>query len=585
MNKFIKLSLIMAVAVAAVSCNCFKKMAKNPEAVKVTTNPEILTLNNDKVPFEISMEFPPKYFNKKAVVKVTPVLTYEGGEIAAPDIMLQGSAVKSNYKVVDYTFGETVVEKSAFPYTDKMRRGVMQVRLSVACNCSDCDSFVLINPATGAIITEAQQEVLASNPRSAEAKAILDACSIPVSQGVNTLQQDFSMVALMANMKDDFKRVTTTVEKADLKYSISSSTVSSSSLKSADIKAFAASVGEYKGNDRATQTLYANGYASPDGPEKFNDKLSKARATSGQKAAQKLLKEYGLDIDAASYGEDWDGFKALVKASNIEDKALILKVLNMYDSSTERETQIKNLAEVFAELKSDVLPELRRAQLMNSIKLQGKSDEEMIELVKRKRYMELNTEEILYICAKLKVDPKTKVILLDFAAKKFGDPRAWNNLGVAQAAVGKYELAEQAFKSAIKAGAKGSEISRNMTIIALEKGNIEEAAKYAKGSDAVAKSAVAAFEGNYAPAAKAMKGYNAAIANVQLGNYAAAKSALGKDKSANAEYLRAVIACREGDVKSAETALKAAIKKDKKLSAKAKSDVNLMELTEAGFAL
>ena len=40
-----------------------------------------------------------------------------------------------------------------------------------------------------------------------------------------------------------------------------------------------------------------------------------------------LLKDAGLNIDAAAYGEDWEGFKELVEKSDIKDKALILQVL------------------------------------------------------------------------------------------------------------------------------------------------------------------------------------------------------------------------------------------------------------------
>lgn len=77
----------------------------------------------------------------------------------------------------------------------------------------------------------------------------------------------------------------------------------------------------------------------------------------------KLLKDSGLDIDAAAYGEDWDGFKELVEKSNIKDKNLILQVLSLYNSPAERESEIKNMSSVFNELKEEVLPELRRSQI------------------------------------------------------------------------------------------------------------------------------------------------------------------------------------------------------------------------------
>ena len=120
-------------------------------------------------------------------------------------------------------------------------------------------------------------------------------------------------------------------------------------------------------------------------------------------------------------------------------------------------------------------------------------------------------------------------------------------------------------------------------MINLANGNIAEAAKYAKAADAEAKAAVAAAEGNYNAAAKELKGYNLAIVETMNNNYAAAKKALSGDNSADADYLRAVIASQEGDLKTAEAQLKSAVKKCDKLMAKAQKDVNLKNLFDNGF--
>ena len=81
MKNLFKVSAVLAVAVLALTgCNCFKKMAKNQDDVKVTCTPEVLVLNNGTVEADITVEFPVKYFNAKAVLKVTPVIVFEGGE-------------------------------------------------------------------------------------------------------------------------------------------------------------------------------------------------------------------------------------------------------------------------------------------------------------------------------------------------------------------------------------------------------------------------------------------------------------------------------------------------------------------------
>ena len=78
--------------------------------------------------------------------------------------------------------------------------------------------------------------------------------------------------------------------------------------------------------------------------------------------------------------------------------------------------------------------------------------------------------------------------------------------------------------------------------------------------------------------AKNLEGYNAAIALVQSNDLAGAKKAIAKDNSADADYLRAVIAAKEGDLKTAEAQLKSAVSKNPALAQKAAKDINLKAL-------
>ena len=44
----------------------------------------------------------------------------------------------------------------------------------------------------------------------------------------------------------------------------------------------------------------------------------------------------------------------------------------MYSSSTQREDEIKNMSSVFNELKKDILPQLRRSVIVNTIDLEAR---------------------------------------------------------------------------------------------------------------------------------------------------------------------------------------------------------------------
>ena len=98
MTKKLYLPLLMALVVALSSCGN-KMVALSPDYF--TTTPQVLEAVAGKVPVTINGKFPEKYFNKKAVVEVTPVLKWEGGEVKGQPVTFQGEKVQG--KVVETT--------------------------------------------------------------------------------------------------------------------------------------------------------------------------------------------------------------------------------------------------------------------------------------------------------------------------------------------------------------------------------------------------------------------------------------------------------------------------------------------------
>ena len=70
----------------------------------------------------INATFPAKWFNKKAVVTVTPVLRYAGGEAWGTSYTYQGENVKGNNQVIPQKEGANVTMKSAFTYKPEMKK-------------------------------------------------------------------------------------------------------------------------------------------------------------------------------------------------------------------------------------------------------------------------------------------------------------------------------------------------------------------------------------------------------------------------------------------------------------------------------
>ena len=233
------------------------------------------------------------------------------------------------------------------------------------------------------------------------------------------------------------------------------------------------------------------------------------------------------------------------------------------------------MSRVFVELKEEILPELRRSQIVNTTDLQGKTDEEIMAAYRNGG--ELSAEEYLFAAQVLVENPEEQVAILTAASKKYNDARIRNNLGVAQTKAGDKAAALKSFEKAAKLDSS-KELSKNLLLANLANGNTAEAKKYAAAADAQAKAAMAAAEGDYKAAAQNLDGYNEAVAQVMSNNLSAAKQAISKDNSADADYLRAVIAVKEGDLKTAEAQLKSAVSKNPALAQKAAKDINLKAL-------
>lgn len=551
MKRLVKVTLILScMALVLSSCNCYKKMLKKVDTVQASCTPEVLTLKGSTVTADIKVTFPPKYFDEVAVLKVTPVLVFEGGEIAGTPKFVQGENVKDNYTVIPWKTGGSYTQTVSFPYDPKARLSTLELRMESKC----------------------------SNKCSKKYREFVPFAAMPVAQGVSTVQNDADKTSYMAMMPDNFKKVVTVSQDAEILYQINRSNVRKDQLTTDQIKMLNDFVKENTGKEKVTMgSIAAKGYASPDGPVKFNDELSKKRSETGKEAYSKQL---GMDAkyDIAAYGEDWDGFKELVEKSDIKDKELILQVLQMYSSPVKRDEEIKNMSSVFKVLAEEILPQLRRTKLVATADIHSKTDAELKAAVD-KDLNSLELEEMMYAATLYSNVEKAKIY--EAAAKKYNDARAYNNLGVVLAKQGKLDQAKKALEQAAKLQS-APEISNNLGVVALAQGNVAEAKKYLSSlntKEAKCNMALVQLaEGNYSEAAKGLSGYNLAVAEVANGNLAKAKTALAKEKSADADYLRAVIAMREGDSKAAIANLKSAFSKKSSLKEKAKTDVEFAKL-------
>jgi Tfp pilus assembly protein PilF len=267
-----------------------------------------------------------------------------------------------------------------------------------------------------------------------------------------------------------------------------------------------------------------------------------------------------------------------VKASNIPDKDVILRVLSMYQDPQEREQQIKNLSQGFRELAEGVLPELRRARMTINYEVIGRDDDQIFEQY-QKDASKLSVEELIYAASIATTDTEKENILKTTARLYPKDGRIYNNLGVLAMQQGKKEEAKQYFAQA----GDVTEASANLGLMALQAGDTQTAENLiAKSAGAYGLSEALGnlhlAQGNYALAQQDF-GYHpsnsAALAQLLNKDYERAQRTLKnvKDPDAMTDYLAAIVQARQGNRDAAASFLRSAIQKDPSLKAYADKDL------------
>jgi len=253
----------------------------------------------------------------------------------------------------------------------------------------------------------------------------------------------------------------------------------------------------------------------------------------------------------------------------------------MYSDPAVREKEIKNIAEAFEEVKVEVLPALRRSQLLIDVDKIGYSDAELDSIVKVNPDT-LNIEELLY-AATLTEDNTAKLAIYQKAAEKYPEcVRAKNNVGYVQLALGNTADAKAAFEAA-KAIKEIDIVKNNLGAVALIEGDIATAEELFSGSmgagDAVNYNLgiIKIQQGDYAAAVNYFgntPSFNAGLAQLLNGETEKAIATLDQvEESAEVAYLKAVAGARAGREELVLNNLRRAVELDAEVKAYAVKDV------------
>ncbi len=561
MQTKLYLSLALAGSLALTSCKKLGELS----ADNFTVTPSPMEAVSGKVPVTINGRFPEKYMKKKAVVTVTPEIRYEGGKATGQSATFQGEKVQGNDQEISYKLGGNYTMKNSFDYVPEMQKSEL---------------YLTFQARVG--------------------KKEVEVPAVKVADGVlatSTLIKETAGQGTPADAADAYQYAIKQTKQAQIKYPINQANVRTSELKSTSVQEFVKTLRDIKADQKGfmLENIEVSAYASPDGDLDFNTKLAEKRQNTSSNYVSKQLKanELNTKVDEKYTAEDWDGFKELLQASNIQDKDVILRVLSMYEDPEEREKQIRNLSAGYKELADEILPELRRARLTINYNLIGRTDDEIKQQYKADA-KELSVEELLY-AATLTNDANEKKDIYTTTTKQYPeDYRAYNNLASLAYQDGDLAAAKNYLAQAAAKKGDAAEVNANRAFVAMAEGNYDEAQNYLSKATAAKNynellGNLQVAQGNYAQAAQSLQGVktnSAALAQILNKDYTAAASTLSQVAKPNAttSYLKAIVSARTGQNAAVISNLKDAIAKDANLKARAAKDLEFVALfNDANF--
>jgi tetratricopeptide (TPR) repeat protein len=559
-TKEIKIITLLLMIFVFSSCDVMKDL-------QYTVTPNPLEMHGDSVRVSVTAVFPKKGIHKKAKAEITPML----GNTELKSIVVLGEKATGNADTrIKYKPGGTVSYSDVVKYKPEFEVTDLMVTGKVYKGSKEKEKIKPIKIADGTIIT-------------------------PL-----LVKKEFKVIM----SPDNFQRVTEKKFTAQINYEKAKSDVRPAELKDKDIFELGHWLAAAQTNPKITiKSINIVGHASPEGEVGSNNNLSSERASSAKVAVTGIAnKSNNAKAQTEIYnlngsGEDWEGFKAELEKSsmNQDEKNLIIRVLEMYKDPMQRETEIRNMAKTFVFLEKNILPQLRRSEIIVVYDEVGYTDEELIQIAKSTPE-KLTVEELLFTATLLEnLDEKYEIY--SNASNLFPlDIRTHNNTGAVLYMQGKYTEAGYKFDAANSL--EDNPISKN-NLGALEgtKGNTDKAKELFKSASG-AGSEVSynlgyydILENRYAKAISNFgtdASFNKALAELLNGNNDAAMKTIesSTDKETGIGfYLKAVINARQNNVSGVVTNLKSAFAKDPSLKAKAMRDREFLKYSkDSGFS-
>lgn len=589
--KFTKLVIMGCAAVILAGCGFGKMVPRYPE-VKVTLNdPTDLETKGGKVEYKVQGTIPPKYLKKKATMTFTPTVEYDGGTYALTPITVQGEKANASGTVIPYKTGGSFSSNGSFDYKDEYEDATIYSN-AVANKKKKSQDFPKVKMGEGISNTASRVGIM---PSLSEKDAMGNGAFI--LYGPHAYKPEF----LTQNGIIYFP-----VNNADVNWNLA---LNKDKAAKENNEKFI----NFLSEGRVIDKVIITGWASPEGEESNNENLSQKRSQQGEKwfkqQYEKYLRDYAkknnikykdlpkpeLVYDIKASGEDWNGFETAVEKSNIAERGQILNVVRSQSNSAMREQKIREMTDIYNEIKDAILPPLRRVEVSLVCNKNMYNDEQIAELITSDP-SKLTLNERLYAASKEQdLNKKMDIYKAIVAEKDYQtDYRAYNNMAAIQLndflTTGNIESLNEAKDNLEKAAAVSPNngiVLNNQAVADILSGDLASAKVKFEQSQKAAVEPVnqnynlgmyKILDGDYAGAQQMMNNkncdYNMALVQVLNKEYTAAKATLDciPNKDAQCYYLMAVLAARTNNETEVYNNLRIAVEKNAAYKAKAAKD-------------
>ncbi len=588
--------MLTLLAVLLTGCSGLSKMKSKSGKVRYQAVPNPVETMDDKVVVKFTGQIPEKYFNKGCAVFLQPVFSWEGGSIPLEPMTLKGENVDGDGTEISYAKGGRFTYSDQFDFKPGMENG-----------------RVVLNPV-GYRAGKTNEDARFAEDVLRDSKGV-EFGPVLLSDGVNNTSSWVDIKGNISIAPINYNKTQGVVETADIYFLNGTSVLDWNFSMNQKFDSYN-SLQQLKRimlEQGLPKQIAITGWASPEGEETNNVGVSKNRADVATAQLNKILDEVletmarrakvkpqdveyykyqqlkKLIISTRAAGEDWVHFVVMVEASGIQDKHAIINIVETQQNVIKREQMIRNMAETYDELNTEIFPNLRRAQIALYYSEARLSDPELAKQASLNP-AKLSFDELMY-AAYINYNYDTKLKYYKWATENHSQEwAAWNNAGAVAFYLDSIDEAERYLNVARDLNPHNPDILNNTGLLYLAKKDYTlakhyfEEAKRQGSSDADANIPILNLKrGNYAEAQKTLKQnpctYNLAFAQLMNDEPSTAIRTLDccLDQNADVNYLRAICFARLGDKTNCLKNLKASIDDQYEYKRKAMVDTEFSE--------